>query len=253
MDKEEFEKLIEEIANGIKLNKKVINQAIQQEASKGNMVKLDRLDKILEDYRTKDDFKKEKKNIAVVYLGNPEVTISYALDSVMHGNNVSLCPNEYKILNEVIVGILKEGLSKVGLGKDWLTYNSKNNELYVRDNAKTFDKIVYVGDYFEYERFKNFVKTDVEYNNYGYIKLFMDKTKYKNEYKKIMEYAYVENLSIEVFNDLEDFIHESKSEDYAVLYLDDFKLINQVQKELKAGEVIINDFPYDNYKIVVRK
>lgn len=253
MDKEEFEKIIEEIANGIKLNKKVIDQAIQQEASKGNTVKLNRLDKNLEEYKTKDDFKKEKENLAVVYLGNPEVTISYMLDSIMHGNNVTLCPAEYKILNEVIVGIVKESLSKVGQKNDFIEYNSKNNELYVRDNAKTFSKIVYVGDYFEYERFQKFVKTDVEYNNYGYIKLFIDKTKFKDEYKKIMEYAYVENISVEVFNDLEDFIHESKKEDYAVLYLDDFKLINQVQKELKSGEIVVNDFPYDNYEIIVRK
>ena len=52
---------------------------------------------------------------------------------------------------------------------------------------------------------------------------------------------------------IKDFIYESKKEDYAVLYIDDVKTLNRVQQELKSGEVIMNDFPFDTYKFKISK
>ena len=57
----------------------------------------------------------------------------------------------------------------------------------------------------------------------------------------------------EVFEDIDDFIYESKKEDYAVLYVDDSKTINKIQRDLKSGEVIMNDFPFDTYKFKISK
>ena len=66
-----------------------------------------------------------------------------------------------------------------------------------------------------------------------------------------MDYAYKENIYIEYYNDVRDFILESKKTDCAVLYLDDPNLLNKAQKMVKAGELIINNFPFDEYKFKV--
>ena len=149
--------------------------------------------------------------------------------------------------------IVQDSLINCRLKNDWINYDSKFNEIYLRDTEKNFDKLVYVGDYFEYERFKTFFKKPVEYNNYGYIKLYIDQKKHKDEYKKINEFAYFENIYLEVYNDVQDFLLESKKDDFAVLYLDNPKLINQAQKFIRAKDLIINSFPFDEYKFKVKR
>ena len=134
----------------------------------------------------------------------------------------------------------------------WVDYDSNYNEIFLRDNENEFDKIIYIGDYFEYERFKSFFKKKVKYNNYGYIKLFMDKTKYSEEYKKIVNFTYLENISLELYDDVDDFINESREEDFAVIFAD-FQLINKIQKGLRAEEILFNTFPYDSYKFKIER
>ena len=126
-----------------------------------------------------------------------------------------------------------------------------HNELYLKDNSKQFDKIVYVGDYFEYIQLQSFVKRDVEYNNFGYIKLFIDKTKFQNEYKKIINYASDEDLFVEEYDDMQEFINESKEEDFSVVY-GDTETLNTARKKLQ-GEMLFNAFPFNDYKFRVNR
>lgn len=255
MEKTEFKKFLKEINNGISLNKRIIDQAINEELSKGNSINLDKIKQIIKDFEiiSEQEHKPENKSIAVSYSGKPEITLTYILDSIIYNNKITLCITENKIINEVLVSIILESMKNCKIKNQWINYNFNYNEIYLRDNEKYFHKIVYIGDYFEYERFKEFFKKKVEYNNYGYIKLFMDKSKYKEEYKKIMKYTYVENIYLEVYDEIQECIFESKEEDFTVLFVDDFKLINMLQKELKAKEVLINTFPYDEYKFKVNR
>lgn len=255
MEKNVFKSLIKEIRNGITTNKKILLQAINQEFSKGNSIKIDKIINILEDFNNalENNFNQENNNIAVCYTGKPEITITYILDSILYNNKLTLCISENKIINEVLVSIILESMKKCGIKNQWINYNSNYNEIYLRDNEKVFNKIVYVGDYFEYEKFKYFFKSKVEYNNYGYIKLYIDKYKHQEEYKKIMKYTYIENIFLEIYDDIQDLIRESKEEDFTILYLDDFKMMNKVQKELISKEVLINTFPYEEYKFKVNR
>jgi len=250
MEKIVFNNLLKEINKGLKLNEKIINQALNKEMSKGNTVGLERITNILKDFENIEG-KNEAQSIAVCYSGTPEITVTYILDSILYNNKITLCVNEYKIINDVLITIIVESMQKLNIKNLWINYSSSYNEIYLRDNEKNFDKIVYIGDYFEYERFKYFFKKDVEYNNYGYIKLFMDKSKFKNEYKEIMKYAYIENIYLEIYDDIQEFINESKKVDFAVAYIADFKVINKLQKEIKSSELLVNNFPFDSYKFKI--
>lgn len=255
MENTEFKKLLKEIENGIDKNQKVIDQAINEELSKGNSVNIGKVKDILKDFEliSDDVHNLENKSIAVSYSGKPEITVTYILDSIIYNNKVTLCITENKVINEILVTIILESMRNCKIKNQWINYKPNYNEIYLRDNERYFNKIVYIGDYFEYERFKYFFKKQVEYNNYGYIKLFMDKSKYKEEYKKIMKYTYVENIYLEVYDDIQECISESKETDFIILYVDDFKIVNQLQKELKAKEVLINTFPFDEYKFKVNR
>ena len=80
----------------------------------------------------------------------------------------------------------------------------------------------------------------------------MDKTKYSEEYKKIVNFTYLENISLELYDDVDDFINESREEDFAVIFAD-FQLINKIQKGLRAEEILFNTFPYDSYKFKIER
>lgn len=247
-----FRNLLREIKDGIKINKNVLDKAVQEAMSKGEFIKIDKLIELIDSYQDVVVKVPEGKKIAISYTGKPEITLTYMLDSILYNNRIVLCANSNKPITEILYTILNESLVNLKIKNQWVEYNSNYNEIFLRDNESKFDKIIYIGDYFEYERFKSFFKKNVEYNNYGYIKLFIDKVKYQEEYKKIVKFTYVENIALEVYEDVDDFISESREEDYAVIFAD-FNLINKIQKGVRAEEILVNTFPYDSYKFKIER
>ena len=96
------------------------------------------------------------------------------------------------------------------------------------------------------------MRTNVEYNNYGYIKIFIDRTKFASEYNDITTFAYRENIVLEKYDDVEDFISESREEDYAVIFGDNNE-INKIKRGLRSGELLINAFPYNAYEFKINR
>ena len=253
MEKNVLKKLLNEIKEGIELNKKELDEALKEEMSKGNPVNLNRINQMLKEYETMDEvLESEDTTIAVCYSGKPEITMTYILDSIIYNNKVTLCVNEYNVVNEILVRIVVESLRQIGIFNNWIDFDSKYNEIYLRDNQNKYEEIVYIGDFFEYQRFQGFFKKEVEYNNYGYIKLFIDKNKFAKEYEKIVKYAYLENISLEVYNDPDDFISESREEDYSII-MADMEEVNKIKRALRCGELLINAFPYENYKFEISR
>lgn len=253
MEKNILKKLLNEIKAGINLNKKELDEALEEEVSKGNPVNLNRINQILKEYESMDEvLEPEDTTIAVCYSGKPEITMTYILDSIIYNNKVTLCVNEYKMVNEILVRIVVESLRQIGIFNNWIDFDSKYNEIYLRDNQNKYEEIVYIGDFFEYQRFQGFFKKEVEYNNYGYIKLFIDKNKFADEYERIIKYAYLENISLEIYNDPDDFISESREEDYSVI-MAEMEQVNKIKRALRCGELLINAFPYENYKFEISR
>ena len=253
MDRIKFNSLLNEIRTEMNAKKRIIDKALNEEFSKGVPIKFERIEKILNDYENVGTFKNENQKIAVCYDGRPEVTLTYVFDSMIYNNTITYCVNGNKKINKVLMEIVLDSLMNTNIKNDWIDYDERYNEIHLRDNEKVFDKLVYVGDYYEYKMFASFFKKPVEYNNYGYIKLYIDKNKHNDEYKKINEYAYLENIYLEVYNDVQDFLLESKKDDYAVLYLDNSKLINQAQKFIRAKDLRINSFPFNEYKFKIKR
>lgn len=252
MENPQFKSLLKEIKEGIKINKNVIDKAIREELSKGVNVRIEKILEVIDSYEKVEVSDSENETFAVSYSGNPEITITYMIDSVLYNNKVILCANGSKIINEVLYTIFTESLNGCKLKNQWVDYNSNYNEIFLRDNQDKFDKLIYIGDYFEYEKFKYFFNKDVEYNNFGYIKLFIDKTKYQEEYKKIFKFTYLENIALEVYDDPDDFINESREQDYSIIF-GDLEEINKIKRGLRAGTLLINAFPYDSYKFQIER
>lgn len=252
MEKAEFKNLLGIFRENLKNNKKNFDTALKEDMSKGNYWNFKKISKIIDEYEIIDRTMDEKKSIAVSYLGNPEITVTYILDAILYNNKVTLCINEHKKLNSLVIKILVDSLKTLKMKNQWINYSENYNEIYLKDNEKFFHKVVFIGDYYEYQQFKNFFKKDVVYNNYGYMKIFMDKNKFAKDYKKMTEFALKENISLEVYDDPDDFVSESREEDNSIIF-GELQEINKIKKGLKAGQLQFNNFPYDSYKFEIIK
>lgn len=252
MEKTEFKNLLKKINDGIKKNTKIIDKYLNEEFSKGNNLNIKKLSKIISNYEKIEVEKTENKSLAVCYSGLPEITITYILDSILYNNKITLCVNGFKNINTLIVKLVLECMKSLKIQNQWINYSPNYNEIYLKDNEKLYNKIIYIGDFFEYQRFKTFFKKKVEYNNFGHIKLFIDKIKFKQEYNKITKFAYKENISLEIYDDIDDFVGESREEDFSIIYAD-VSSINQIKRGLRAGQLLINAFPYDTYKFEIER
>ena len=247
----EYKDLLAEIGNGIKNHRRTIEEVANKEHSKGNSVNLNKVLNVLKRFQKIDEIPdSENERIAVCYTGNPEITITYILDSILYNNNVMLCISDNQDFNSILIKTIVDSVKNAIHSNDWINYNENYNELYIRDNKKYIDKVVYVGDYFEYERLKRFLKRDVKYNNFGYIKLFINRAENENEFNDIMQFSRKNNLTIEVYEDIDDFISESKETDYAVVF-GNRKELSRMKKEVRCKEMLINAFPYNEYEFKV--
>lgn len=256
MEKVEFRVLLKEIERQLNENAEGIQSVINKEMSKGNITNLNNVDKVLEEFKKiyDNEIIPENKSIAVSFFGKPEITMTYILDSIVYNNKITLCITGNNLINEVIINVILESMRNCHIRNQWINYNFNYNEIYLKDNQKYFNKLVFIGDYLEFKRFKDlFKRKKVEYNNYGSIKLFIDQINNRLTFSKINKYCFTNNIALEVYDDIDDFILECKPEDFAILYVSDFNMINKVQKELKAKEVLVNDFPFDEYKFKVNR
>lgn len=252
MEKTQFQELLKEINKEIEHNKEELNKVVQEEFSKGTNVSIEEIVKLINSYNEAKVVAPEGKSIAVTYSGNPEIAVTYMLDSILYNNKVVLFANGNKKLNELLYSIFSQSLIGCKIKNQWIDYNSNYNEILLKDHEESFNEIIYIGDYFEYMRFKNFFKKEVKYSNYGNIKLFINKDQYGDEYNKIIKFCDLKNISLEIYDDADDFINESREEDFAVVFAD-FKDVNKFQKLLRSGEILINTFPYDSYKFKIER
>jgi hypothetical protein len=251
MEKAEFKSLLKEIRSELNMNKNLLDKVLNEEMCRGNSINLQKIANTIKEYENFEDFNHENKKIAVYYSGNPEITITYILDSIIYNNNITLCSKGHRRFNSILIDCIKEAFANRKLENKWINYDDSYNEVYLKDNSKLFDKLVYIGDYFEYMQFKSFVNREVEYNNFGSIKLFINQSEYKEEYKKIINYSTREKIFLEVYDDIQEFINESKDENFSVVF-GDIDILKTARKELK-GEMLFNAFPYDDYKFTISR
>ena len=81
MDKIQFDALLKEIKVGLEAKKAEMQDVLIKERSKGISTKTDKILDVITDFEFQRDFTPQKESIAVCYLGNPEVTLTYILDS----------------------------------------------------------------------------------------------------------------------------------------------------------------------------
>ena len=223
MDINTFKKIINSIKDNFLANKKIIQEAINRDSENGYIVNFDNI--VEEIRRSENDIIEnsrsdiENQEIAVIYKGHPEVTIYNIIDSIFFNNKIHFCPEGYEILSNIIL------------------------------NQNSYDKIIYVGDYFEYENERYNFDKELEYNSYGFLKVYIDKTKYKEEYKELTKYSYKKNISIEYYENISEFIENVNKGDTIIIY-ESLENIDKTLKNIRPKKVYTHDEFLNSYKFI---
>ncbi len=247
-----YTKIVDEIMQGIHENEEIIKKAIANEFTKyGHQIELEGIKKILENKNEIDEYNLEGQEIAVLYNGNIEITIKMILSAFRNDFKLYLYAESYKVITQTIITLILESLKNCGMKNEYICYEESMFESELIKNQEQYDKVIYIGDYFEYEKFNHFIKQDVYYDNFGYIKILIDKNKYKDEYKKISKESYIRNIYVDFYEDLEEFLEEVITDDFAIAYTNSEKIKRKINEKLPTKEVLWNTFDLEKYEFKV--
>ncbi len=250
MDINTFKKIMNSIKDNFLANKKIIQEAINRDSENGYIVNFDNI--VEEIRRSENDIIEnsrsgiENQEIAVIYKGHPEVTIYNIIDSIFFNNKIHFCPEGYEILSTIIIELTNSILKEFKIEKKFIYIDNINNIIL---NQNSYDKIIYVGDYFEYENEQYNFDKELEYNSYGFLKVYIDKTKYKEEYKELTKYSYKKNISIEYYENISEFIENVNKGDTIIIY-ESLENIDKTLKNIRPKKVYTHDEFLNSYKFI---
>ena len=149
------------VIKGIEQNKWTLNKAIEEDKKIGYTEDLDKIKESINSYLnynpqlTIQDIKNQSMdgygNIAIIYDGSVEITIESIIKVLYTHNNITLVPNLNLSINNCIVEIITQEMKKNKYNVN-IEICDDINKIY--SNQNMFDIAIFVGDKYEYKKFK---------------------------------------------------------------------------------------------------
>ena len=249
----DYKRLINLILKSIEEEKEILQNAMQFELNEhGNVIDYERIIEVLkksENIKIVDNIKNKK--LAVVYNGNPEITLNLIFSAIKNECEIIFFAESFHSINNCLITLILECMKDCDLENKYIYYDESNKEIMLIQEQEKYDFIMFVGDYFEYKNLQHFIKKEIKYSNYGFFKGYIDKTKFLEEYKNILKFCYLKSIIFEVYENAKDFLEEVDSYDKVVIYTDSEEEKNKFKESLKTTDIIFNEFPFEKYKFDV--
>ncbi len=257
---ETIKRILTNILEDIDKNKQTLEQAIIADKNIGYTENLQQIKETIKNYINYNpilklnDIKTQRMdgigNVAVVYDGNVSVTIESIIKILYTHNNIVLFPNLRLAINECLLVIIKEVIKANSYSVNIEICNNID-ELY--NNQELYDIAIFVGDKYEYKKFKNRFFKDIIYNEYGFVSIYADDVEFKNALIEIDKYVYVNNFFVDYYNDKDILetvkkINEITSNNTVAIFTKDLKKIAEFIYKVKANKIYVNKNPFENYK-----
>ncbi len=250
MDIDRFKKFIKELKDSFIFSKDIIEDAIKKELEYGHIISFE--DIMQEINRTEEkviNYKEKRKfeqKIAIIYKGVPEITLNTIITSIYYNDRIYLYSESYDVIESAIIELVNKVLENLNIKEKPIIFKENTIEDLIY-NQKLFDEIIYIGDYFEYNNVKYYVSENITYNPYGFIKVYINKINYKEEYKELMKCSYKRNISIEYYEDINDFIQNVKDTDDIVIY-ENKNITEEILGKINPRKLYTHEEFINNYK-----
>lgn len=191
--------------------------------------------------------------IVAIYNGKPIITLTLLLLAIKTHNKILLCAENHFEVNNLIINLLKKVIKEEAQNENVINIS---NEYYdICDCQELIDKIIFIGNKYDYVQIKKRIGIDIEYNGYGYISLFFDNDNEKEEIEKMKLYAVNNLIDLEIYTgDIEKTIKDInylRKNQTVVIFSQDKNNILKLALKIKANEVYINKNPFKDYKIKI--
>ena len=191
-------------------------------------------------------------NIAVVYNGDPYVTLKLAIKALKTHNNIVFFAKKYLAINTKIIETINILAQKMKYAKRILSIEYNISEGTIFYNQNFFNMLLFVGEKREYQNFKKKLGIPSIYSGYGYVDVFIDSKRFKNEILNMDEYANDNYIHINYYYDVDylsisKFLNKYELTETFALFSEDSEVIYKYINGIKARNIFINTSPFKNY------
>lgn len=248
----EYKAVVQRLVDAIINSKYILREAVQAELEQNlNKINFENVVKVLSRYGEIAQNKElDGKHIAVICKGDPEMTIQILLAALRNNIHIKLVTLNYHIINNCIFTLFSEVMQDIKLPNIYLNYNENYFEQDIIEKNQSFDKIIYIGDYFDYQNFEYFCSNEnLVFWNDNNIKVLMSRADYKEEYKEMVKFAYTNNIELEVYDYEEDFFDEVEEGEFAIIYTkeNEEKFLEKINPRILK----FNEFNFEDFKFKV--
>ena len=192
-------------------------------------------------------------NIAVVYNGDPYVTLRLAIKALKTHNNIVFFAKKYLAINTKIIETINILAQKMKYAKRILSIEYNISEGTIFYNQNFFNMLLFVGEKREYQNFKKKLGIPSIYSGYGYVDVFIDSKKFKNEILDMDEYANDNYIHINYYyesdySSVSKFLNKYELTETFALFSEDSEVIYKYINGIKAKNIFINQSPFEKYK-----
>ena len=252
LSKERYYKILTDIQMEIRDNLNTIKRLTKMdfEYNKKN-INFTEIEQLIEQHKENEIINKDSLNrIIFSYYGDPYITISLCLKAIATQTKIVLAIEDMMLgFNTAIVKIISQVLADYRMPNLIYLKNFVKSE-DIKKNDENIERIICIGNKNAYERFRSYGIKKIEYFAFNNIDLYCDSEEYDELKEKIYEYAYENNIEIEIYDNdipLEEAIDEMNKygERYmCVLLSNDKKHIYEFKEKIKAQKVFINQNPF---------
>jgi len=252
-----FYKILDYMIELVKENKKIF---VELNRKDNQIHKFDfdinKLIEIIKSYKTKEIKNSDNKLVCVNHYGNPYLTITLILETLLNNKNLIL------IVDNICYGINK-GIEKIV--NNSLKYYKVDLQVVLRNNINNeikdleANKIVCLGNYNSYDYFRKQKKFDVEYIPFFDLNLYYDCEEYEELAEIIRKYAFKNFYEIEVFDGNEEFddvifmIENSAPKYCSVILSKDELKQKRFKQEIGSQIICVNENPFKKFKLEIPK
>lgn len=258
-----IEKILDKFAILIEKNKESFDNAIKKDAkSNSQKIEFNKIIQIVNTYKKdmpilpyfsaqkiKDGF----GNIAVMYNGDPYVTLKMLISSLRTHNNVVFFTKNFKTLNDLLIESINIVTKELKYTERIavLQTNFSKNDIIKKQNG--FNLLVYIGNKRDFQTVSKQLNIPSVFRGYGSIDVFIDDKSYKETLLDIDDFAYENNIKVNYFHntDIDEtiaYINKYNLNDCFAVFTKNSELAYKFINSIKSKNIFINTNPFVNYE-----
>lgn len=252
----------------VEKNKLSFDSAISNDSSTNNQkIEFSKILKIIEIYK-KDQpilpsFSAKKirdgfGNVAVMYNGNPYVTLKMLISCLRTHNNVVFFTKNFKTLNDLLIESINTVTKELNYTERIaiLQTNFSKNDIIKKQNA--FNLLVYIGSKRDYQAVNKQLNIPSVFRGYGFIDVFIEDKSFKETLLDIDDFAYENNIQVNYFNNTDinetiEYINKYNLNDCFAVFTKNSELAYKFINSIKSKNIFINTNPFVHYEFDINE